>query len=271
MTGTFAWTEDIGHLLMIDWILSLSAGGHRLEVLPSHEETVTAYADLLGRELIGVGWWFTFPLARVATHAHRMIVHERGLGRLRLDAANSSSRCCTNGSANSDEHDQVDPRPLRRLGQTKPALSLPHPGLSRSEAVAAYRGTCSTQAMTDHLAAFMQEYYYAYNSGDPEQLRPFYAHDIVFDAGGFTMNGAGEMIATYTGILTQFRDEMTPDTILVDGNRAAVEITDVFTAKVDVADWMGQSLAAGESLTMRLCGIYTVGGGRIQHAAIYRA
>lgn len=125
--------------------------------------------------------------------------------------------------------------------------------------------------MATDLAAFMRDYYRTYNSASPERLRPFYADDVVFEAGGFTMEGADTMVSTYTGILAQFRDEMTPDAILVDGERAAVEITDVFTAKVDVADWMGQALAAGESLTMRLCAVYTVTDGKIRRAAIYRA
>jgi hypothetical protein len=53
---------------------------------------------------------------------------------------------------------------------------------------------------------------------------------------------------------------MMPTQIVIDGDTAVVNITDVFTAKRDVADFMGVALRAGETLELRLRGTYTVVG-----------
>jgi ketosteroid isomerase-like protein len=119
------------------------------------------------------------------------------------------------------------------------------------------------------LTDFMRSYYETYNSGDLDKLRTFYADDVVLKASGLTRDGPDAIIGGVSGILSQFTDQMTPTRIIADDHDAAVEITDVFTAKVDVADWMGQPLATGESLTITLCGVYHVVDGKIKTIRIY--
>ncbi|WP_372797922.1 nuclear transport factor 2 family protein [Litorivivens sp.] len=116
---------------------------------------------------------------------------------------------------------------------------------------------------------FFVRYYQAYNSEDPAALTLFYSPDVIFTTAQGEQRGVEAILNTYGYLIGQFEDRMTPDSILVDGNRAAVEITDVFTARQDVADFMGMSLKKGESLTLKLCALYTVSNNKITHATIY--
>lgn len=118
--------------------------------------------------------------------------------------------------------------------------------------------------------AFMESYYRAYNSGDAQALANFYAEDAVLVSAQGAIDGRAALVATYQWITGQMRDQMTPETILVDGNRAAVVITDVFTAKQDVSDFLGRPLRAGESFTLQLCGIYTLGNAGFTRIDLYQ-
>ncbi|MBB3048575.1 limonene-1,2-epoxide hydrolase [Litorivivens lipolytica] len=117
--------------------------------------------------------------------------------------------------------------------------------------------------------SFFESYYATYNSEAPEALAAFYADDVLFTSAQGTSTGKEAILQTYGWLISQFEDRMTPDSILIDGNRAAIEITDVFTARADVADFMGVSLKKGEQLTLKLCGIYTVENQKITEATIY--
>ncbi|HCS28778.1 MAG TPA: nuclear transport factor 2 family protein [Spongiibacteraceae bacterium] len=116
---------------------------------------------------------------------------------------------------------------------------------------------------------FFENYYRCYNSEDPAALARFYADDLVLVSAQGEQQGIAAMIETYRYMIDTFEDRMTPDNILIDGNAAAVEITNVFTARKDVADFMGHTLQQGETLTLKLCAVYRVDGSKISHACIY--
>ena len=106
--------------------------------------------------------------------------------------------------------------------------------------------------------AFIEAYYAAYNSEDPVALRRFYADDVVLVSAQGELRGADAILETYAFLTGQFFDHMTPTRIDIEGNRAVVEIADVFTAKRDVADFMGMTLQEGEKFELLLRGTYTV-------------
>ncbi len=116
---------------------------------------------------------------------------------------------------------------------------------------------------------FFERYYTTYNSENPDALETFYAENVEFTSAQGTSHSRDSILQTYRYLIDLFEDRMTPENILIDGERAAIEITDVFTAREDVADYMGTSLKKGEQLTLKLCGIYTVKNNQITHAAIY--
>ncbi len=116
---------------------------------------------------------------------------------------------------------------------------------------------------------FFERYYATYNRERPDELAHFYADDVVFTSAQGRSTGKEAILQTYRYLIDLFEDRMTPERILVDGDHAAVEITDVFTARKDVPDFMGASLKQGEQLTLKLCGIYTVKDNRITQATLY--
>ena len=116
---------------------------------------------------------------------------------------------------------------------------------------------------------FFERYYQTYNSENPDALRTFYADDVVLLSAQGEQRGVDAIVDTYRYLIANFEDRMTPDSILIDGDRAAIEITDVFTARQDVDNFMGTALKAGEKLTLKLCGIYQVKNQKITHATIY--
>jgi ketosteroid isomerase-like protein len=111
--------------------------------------------------------------------------------------------------------------------------------------------------------AFMRGYYEAYNSEDPDRLGEFLADDVVLVSAQGEQHGKAAYLKTYQGIIADFTDRMTPDEITVDGTRATVKITDRFTARHDVADFLGQSFKKGGGFTLKLSGSYNVNDGKI--------
>ena len=114
----------------------------------------------------------------------------------------------------------------------------------------------------------MRDYYRTYNSEDPAALRAFYADDVVLVSAQGELRGPDAILGTYAFLTGQFFDRMTPTDIAVDGDTAVVAITDCFTAKVDVADFMGVALKKGESLELALRGTYTIADGRFRRIVI---
>ena len=114
----------------------------------------------------------------------------------------------------------------------------------------------------------MRDYYLTYNSEDPAALRAFYADDVVLLSAQGELHGPDAILGTYGYLTSQFRDQMTPTDIAVAGDTAVVAITDRFTAKVDVADFMGVALKQGESFELSLRGTYTIDGGKFRRIVI---
>ncbi len=111
--------------------------------------------------------------------------------------------------------------------------------------------------------AFMRGYYEAYNSEDEARLGAFLADDVVLTSAQGEQHGRDAYLATYRAIIADFTDRMTPDKISVAGDSDTVKITDRFTARHDVADFLGRSFAKGEGFTLKLEGTYRASGGKI--------
>ena len=117
---------------------------------------------------------------------------------------------------------------------------------------------------------FMRDYYACYNSEDAEALRRFYHPEVKFFSAQGEQIGDDAIIGTYRYLMGRFEDRMTPENILIDGDQAAVEITDRFTARADIDDFLGHSLKQGEQLVLHLCAIYRVKNRQIVSACIYQ-
>lgn len=114
----------------------------------------------------------------------------------------------------------------------------------------------------------MRRYYAAYNSEDPEALAAFYHRDCTLESAQGTLRGREAILDTYRTLTGMFEDRMTPIGIEVTGSEARVTIVDRFTARAPVADFMGQSLAAGESFDLHLTGHYRAEQGQFREIRI---
>lgn len=116
---------------------------------------------------------------------------------------------------------------------------------------------------------FFTSYYATYNRVDPEALSRFYAEDAVLVSAQGEVRGREALVGTYRYITGLFKDQMTPESIIVDGDRAAVEITDRFVALDDVPEFLGKAWKKGETHTLKLCAVYTLRNGLIARIGIY--
>lgn len=112
-------------------------------------------------------------------------------------------------------------------------------------------------------AAYMRTYYEAYNSEDPERLLGFYHPEVELHSSQGVLRGPDAILDTYRFITSNFSDRMSAESITLAGATAVVDIRDCFVAKVDVPDFLGMALEAGQSFELRLRGTYTLRDGAL--------
>jgi hypothetical protein len=119
----------------------------------------------------------------------------------------------------------------------------------------------------DH-AALMRSYYAAYNSEDETQLAPLLADDVILVSPAGEQRGREGYLATYRWMIANFSDRMMPKRIAATPEGAVVDIDDHLKARVDVADFLGRPVPAGETLILMLTGHYTIRNGCISRIEI---
>jgi len=109
----------------------------------------------------------------------------------------------------------------------------------------------------------MRAYYAAYNAEDPARLYDLLDEHVVLRSSLGEQQGRDAYIATYRYMIANFIDQMEPLEITPKEDGARVRIADRLTARQDIADFMGQSLSAGQAMTLDLMGHYRFKDGRI--------
>ena len=116
----------------------------------------------------------------------------------------------------------------------------------------------------------MEAYYRAFGSGEHDALKDFYSEDLVFEYRDVRLEGRDIVIEHFAQLQQAVTEKIRPLSILVDGNKVAVEMEDTFTAKVDLPDFLGSPLMQGESVTGRYSGFYDIRDEKICHVRLYR-
>jgi aminoglycoside phosphotransferase (APT) family kinase protein len=80
LCGVGAAEEDLTGFIAVDAVLASISPTSRIDGFLSHDETITAYQDILQRELIGTEWWYVFSLAKMAAEVHRLLLRSQQLG-----------------------------------------------------------------------------------------------------------------------------------------------------------------------------------------------
>ena len=114
----------------------------------------------------------------------------------------------------------------------------------------------------------MESYYQTYNSENPDKLREFYCEDEALTSGQGAQDRVQSLIEMYNYLTSVFSDQMTPQSIEVDGNIAVVDILDKFQAKTDIEDFMGMSLSKGDKFELRIKGTYEIVDGKFKNILI---
>lgn len=113
------------------------------------------------------------------------------------------------------------------------------------------------------IADTMRAYYAAYNAEDEDRLGSLLDDEVTLISAAGVQTGKAAYLATYRFMIATFVDRMTPERIIPEDGAATVHITDALTARAPVADFLGASLAEGETMTLRLVGRYTITDGKI--------
>jgi len=118
--------------------------------------------------------------------------------------------------------------------------------------------------------SLIQAYYKDFNaSNSGKVLSAYYSDDVVFEFQGAKVSGLAEVIGYLDQAWQAVRETLTPLNIIVDGDHAAVEVDDKMEAKIDLPDFLGRSLKAGESIQAKFSIFYDIRDGKICHIRIY--
>ncbi len=118
--------------------------------------------------------------------------------------------------------------------------------------------------------SLIEAYYKDFNaSNSGEVLSVYYSDDIIFEYKDDKPSGKEAVISYLDGQWQAVKETLTPFNIVVDGDRAAVELDDRLEAKIDLPDFLGRSLKAGEFMNTKFCLCYDFRKGKICHIRVY--
>jgi uncharacterized protein (TIGR02246 family) len=105
--------------------------------------------------------------------------------------------------------------------------------------------------------AAIREQVRAFNTRDLEALLAGFTDDAVWITGTTVVRGRAELAELFADAMAGLLPTLTVQTLLVQGDRAAAQMTETLTAH-------------GEEQTFSIAAFYTLRGGRIASAKVYR-
>ncbi|MBW1903072.1 MAG: nuclear transport factor 2 family protein [Deltaproteobacteria bacterium] len=116
----------------------------------------------------------------------------------------------------------------------------------------------------------IEAYYKDFNaSNSGEVLSAYYSDDVIFEYQDDKVIGKTAVISYLDGAWQAVKETLTPLNIVVDGDKAAVEVDDRIEAKIDLPEFLGRSFKAGESINAKFSLFYDIRDGKICHIRIY--
>jgi ketosteroid isomerase-like protein len=116
----------------------------------------------------------------------------------------------------------------------------------------------------------VKKYYEAYNRGDLEAMSVHYSDDVIFEARIGKYIGKDPVVNFFKEFRKYFDESLNPVSILVDGDKIAVEVDNKIKVKVDDAEFLGKIYKAGDSINRRICVFYDIRDTKICHIRVYR-
>jgi len=115
----------------------------------------------------------------------------------------------------------------------------------------------------------MKVYYETYNRSIDEAILTFYTDDAVFEYQGLTLNGKEALLNHFAEFQQAIKETMTPQNIVIDGDRVAVEVDSRMEVKINLPDFLGKSRKAGELITGKFSAFYSIRDNNICNIRIY--
>ncbi len=118
--------------------------------------------------------------------------------------------------------------------------------------------------------SLIEAYYKDFNtSNSGEVLSAYYGDDVVFEFQDVKVSGKEAVIKNLNDAWQAVKETLTPFNIVVDGDRAAVEVDDRIEARIDLPEFLGRSFKAGESMNAKFSIFYDIRDSKICHIRIY--
>ena len=113
------------------------------------------------------------------------------------------------------------------------------------------------------------KYYEAYNKKDFEAMASHYTEDCTFESSNMKASGE-EILKYYKKFRDYFEETITPISILIEGDKAAVEMDNYIRAKKDGGKYLNKTYKTGDLVADRRVAVfYTLRGNKICNIKIY--
>jgi hypothetical protein len=117
---------------------------------------------------------------------------------------------------------------------------------------------------------YWREYFQTYNAKRYDDLvNNFYAEHPTFHNPKFKLQGRQAIADFFTQHHIDVNETLTPITVVITPEVAALELDAVFSAEKDVPDFYVHPITRGVEVKMGMAAFYHLTGDRIAHARVY--
>ena len=117
---------------------------------------------------------------------------------------------------------------------------------------------------------YWQEYFQTYNAKRYDDLvNNFYAEQSTFENPKYKLEGRRAIADFFTVHHTDVNEILTPITVIITPEVAALELAGVFSSDKDIPDYYVHPLIRGVEVKLGMAAFYHLKGDRIAHARIY--
>jgi hypothetical protein len=116
----------------------------------------------------------------------------------------------------------------------------------------------------------VEKYYEAYNRRDLEAMSVHYSDDVVFEAKIGKYIGKDTIINFFKKFHTNFDETLNPVSILIDGDKIAVEVDTNINVKVDGSEFLGNIYKTGDLIHRKISVFYDIRDNKISYIRVYR-
>jgi len=117
---------------------------------------------------------------------------------------------------------------------------------------------------------YWNEYFKMYNEKRYDDLvNDFYTENPTFQNPKYSLTSRREMIDFFTKQHTNVNEILTPVTVIITPEVAALELDGVFSCDADLPDFYVMPLKKGVEIPLKMGVFYHIEGDRIAHASVY--